>query len=89
METILLIDDEIDNTRVLSMSLRSEGYSVLTASSGEEGLSVFHRQKPEIVITDIRMPGMDGLEVLRQIRQSTDFTEVIIITGHGDIDLAI
>ncbi len=89
METILLIDDEIDNTRVLSMSLRSDGYSVLTASSGEEGLSVFHRQKPEIVITDIRMPGMDGLEVLRQIRQATDFTEVIIITGHGDIDLAI
>ncbi len=89
METILIIDDEIDNTKILSMSLRIDGYAVLTASSGEEGLSVFHEKKPGIVITDIRMPGMDGLEVLRQIRQATDFAEVIIITGHGDIDLAI
>jgi PAS domain S-box-containing protein len=89
METILLIDDELDNTKILSMSLRSDGYAVLTASSGEEGLSVFHQKKPEIIITDIRMPGMDGLEVLKQIRNSTDMAEVIIITGHGDIDLAI
>lgn len=89
METILLIDDEFDNTKILSMSLRSDGYPVLIASSGEEGLLVFHQKKPEIVITDIRMPGMDGLEVLKQIRQTTDLTEVIIITGHGDIDLAI
>ena len=89
MEKILLIDDEIDNIKVLSMSLKCDGYPVLTAGSGEEGMEVFFREHPDIVITDIRMPGMDGLEVLRQIRRSTDLTEVIIITGHGDIDLAI
>ena len=89
MHKILLIDDEAANVRVLSMSLRSDGYAVVTAYSGEEGLAQFEREKPDIVITDIRMPGMDGLEVLRQIKAMQPEAEIIIITGHGDIDAAI
>jgi len=89
MEKILLIDDEEDIIRVLSMSLRSDGYDVVTALSGKEGLEVFEKESPDIILTDIRMPGMDGLEVLKRVKDLDPETEVIIITGHGDIDSAI
>ena len=86
---ILIIDDEPANVRVLSMLLESDGYEVLAAYNGEEGLSVFEENAPHIVMTDIRMPGIDGIEVLRRIKKSDPDTEVIIITGHGDIDSAV
>lgn len=86
---ILLIDDEQAIVRVLSISLRSDGYEVVSALSGEEGLEFFRRDKPDLVLTDIRMPGMDGIKVLRQIKEESPDTEVIIITGHGDVDNAI
>ncbi len=89
MPKILLIDDEETNVRVLAISLRSDGYEVVTAYSGEEGLEVFDRESPDIVVTDIKMPGMDGIEVLKNIKQRNPEVEVIIITGHGDIDNAI
>ena len=89
MRKILIIDDEEGNVRVLSMSLRSDGYDVVTAYSGEEGLDVFGRESPDIVLTDLKMPGMNGLEVLKNVKASNPETEVIIITGHGDIDSAI
>ncbi|MCJ7830673.1 MAG: response regulator [Desulfobacterales bacterium] len=86
---ILLIDDEETNVRVLSMSLRAGGYQVITAYSGEEGLSVFEKESPPIILTDIKMPGMSGLEVLKNVKARQPDTEVIIITGHGDIDSTI
>ena len=86
---ILLIDDEQDILRVLSMSLRIDGYEVITAKSGEEGLRLFKTQSPDLVLTDVKMPGMDGIEVLRNIKSLEADAEVIIITGHGDIDNAI
>ena len=89
MTTLLLVDDEPDILRVLSISLKVDGYRVLTASSGEEAISAFKQNHPEIVVTDIKMPGMDGIEVLRKVKALSDETEVIIITGHGDIDSAI
>ncbi len=89
MAKILLIDDEETNVRVLAISLRSDGYEVVTAYSGEEGLNVFDREAPDIVVTDIKMPGMDGIEVLKHIKKRNQEVEVIIITGHGDIDNAI
>ena len=89
MPKILLIDDEADILRVLSMSLRSDGYDVITALSGEEGLALFEKESPELILTDIKMPGMDGIEVLKRIKTLSDESEVIIITGHGDIDSAI
>ena len=89
MPKILLIDDEEANVRVLAISLRSDGYEVVTAYSGEQGLEVFDRESPDIVVTDIKMPGMDGIEVLKDIKKRNPEVEVIIITGHGDIDNAI
>jgi PAS domain S-box-containing protein len=85
----MLIDDEEAILRVLSMSLKSDGYEVLTATNGEIGLQIFEQEKPDVVLTDIKMPQMDGLEVLRQIKKCNPDTEVIIITGHGDIESAI
>ena len=89
MTRLLLIDDEKTNVDVMALSLRSDGYEVLTSSSGEEGLEIFDRESPDIVITDIKMPGMDGIEVLKAIKEHSDMAEVIIITGHGDVDNAI
>jgi PAS domain S-box-containing protein len=71
------------------MSLKVDGHRVFTALSGEEALAVFEEKQPEIVVTDIKMPGMNGIEVLQQIKARNAETEVIIITGHGDIDSAI
>jgi PAS domain S-box-containing protein len=88
-EKILLIDDEEANVRVLSMSLRADGYEVLSAYSGEEGLEVFKKESPRIILTDIKMPGMDGIEVLRHIKAGDPDAEVVIVTGHGDIDSAV
>jgi len=71
------------------MSLRSDGYEVLTAEDGKSGLEIFAKESPPIVLTDIKMPGMDGIEVLKRIKEISPETEVIVVTGHGDMDLAI
>jgi len=89
MGKILLIDDEEDILDVLSLSLRSDGYDVITAASGEKGLEAFEREYPPIVLTDLKMPGMDGLDVLKRVKSTSPDTEVIVITGHGDMDSAI
>ncbi|UCD82819.1 MAG: response regulator [Desulfobacterales bacterium] len=89
MDKLLLIDDEPDILRVLGISLKADGYEVIPALNGAEGLEAFSKHNPSIVITDIKMPGMDGIEVLEKIKEIDPETEVIIITGHGDIDNAI
>ena len=89
MSKLLLIDDEEAIVRVLSISLKSDGYDVVGAYSGEEGLKVFQRESPDVVLVDIKMPGMDGLEVLKRVKNINPDTEVIIITGHGDMSSAI
>ena len=89
MSKLLLIDDEESIVRVLSLSLRSDGYDVATAYNGEEGIKLFQQESPDIVLTDIKMPGMDGIEVLKKVKELNPDTEVIVITGHGDMDSAI
>lgn len=86
---LLLADDEEGIRRVLGISLEDSGYDVVTAENGEEALALFRRLRPHIVMTDIKMPGMDGIELLQKIKQEDPDTEVIMITGHGDMDLAI
>jgi signal transduction histidine kinase/FixJ family two-component response regulator len=86
---ILIVDDEEGIRKVLGISLADRGYTVLTAKDGAEALQVFSAEAPGIVLTDIKMPGMDGIELLRRLKQTSPDTEVVVITGHGDIDLAI
>jgi signal transduction histidine kinase len=86
---ILLVDDEEDIRDVLAISLSDIGHEVLLAENGDEALRIFKEKNPPIVLTDIKMPGMDGIELLRKIKRENPETEVIMITGHGDIDLAI
>jgi anti-anti-sigma factor len=89
MEKILVIDDEKPTLMMFRLTLAAYGYDVLTAENGQEGLELFERERPRIVLTDIKMPGMNGIEVLQRIKAIDPATEVIVITGHGDMDLAI
>ncbi len=88
MEKILVIDDEKPTLSMFRLFLDAYGYTVYTAENGEDGLEIFQKEKPAIVLTDIKMPGVDGLGVLRQIKEVAPETAVIVITGHGDTALA-
>ncbi len=88
-KTILLADDEEDIRDVLSIYLSDMGYSVITAEDGRQALEIFQKEKPAIVLSDIKMPALNGIELLKQIKKINPETEVIMITGHGDLDLAI
>ncbi len=86
---ILLVDDEEGIRKVLGISLEDLGYQVLTADDGQQGLTLYRRYQPPVVITDIKMPVMDGIDLLKTIKRENADTEVIMLTGHGDMDLAI
>jgi len=87
--TILLVDDEAGIRKVLAIALEDSGYEVYAAENGLEALEVFRKIAPSIVLTDIKMPDMDGIELLRRLKELNPETEVIMFTGHGDMDLAI
>lgn len=89
MLKILLIDDEAGIRKLLSLSLRSEGYDVITAENGKRGIELFEQEAPSIVLTDIKMPEPYGIDVLRRIKQINPEAEVIVITGHADMKLAV
>ena len=89
MHTILLVDDEEGIRKVLSLSLQDLGYTVYTAANGDEGIALFKQYHPDIVITDIKLPGVSGLDLLKRFKFDAPDTEVIMITGHGDMELAI
>ena len=89
MNKVLVIDDDKPTLAMFRLLLGACGYTVLTAENASSGLDIFKREKPPIVLTDVKMPGMDGLEVLERIKGIDPETEVIVITGHGDMDLAV
>lgn len=86
---LLLVDDEEGIRKVLGIYLADSGFEVLSAENGLQALDIFRKARPPIVLTDLRMPGLDGIELLRTIKSEHPDTEVIMITGHGDMDLAI
>jgi two-component system, NtrC family, nitrogen regulation response regulator NtrX len=86
---VLVIDDESAIRDSLKMTLEYEGYEVLGAATGQEGLSLAEREAPDLVLLDVKMPGMDGIEVLERLRSMNDSVPVIVVSGHGTISTAV
>ena len=86
---ILIIDDEAFITKSLGRHLDKVGCEVFTAESGEEGVEVFKSDSPDIVLLDLNMPGMGGIDTLKELRKLNNDAIVIIITAHGDIETAV
>lgn len=89
MAKILVVDDEEGIRSLMRMTLELDGYSVLTAEDGRTALEIFKKEQPDVVLLDVRMPEIDGIEVLSRIKAASPDTEVIMITGHGDMDMAV
>ncbi|MBI4486429.1 MAG: sigma-54-dependent Fis family transcriptional regulator [Acidobacteria bacterium] len=89
LQTILLIDDDDSLRRVVEYNLHEEGYRVVTAADGTTGLQAFQSQPVELVLTDIRMPEMDGLELLTRLKAMQPDLPVIVLTAHGTINSAV
>ena len=83
MAKVLVIDDEQGIRSLLDTLLSRKGYDVVLAESGRKGLELFRRERPDVLVLDLKMPEMDGLTVLRQIRSLDPIIPVIILTGAG------
>lgn len=86
---IVIIDDDDSLRRVLEYSLQVAGYAVAAAASGEEGLALCSEQRPDLVISDLQMPGMDGMQVLQDVKRQHPETPIIMITAFGTVELAV
>ena len=86
---ILVVDDERLILWSMEQSLKKEGYETFMAETGEKGLEIFEKETPDLVLLDIKLPGMDGLQALKKIQQIKKDSPVIIITAHGSIELAV
>jgi DNA-binding NtrC family response regulator len=82
---VLLVDDEFEFASALAERLQMRNYIVDTASNGLEAMALFHKSPPDVVILDLKIPGMNGIEILKSIKKFDPSIEVIILTGHGDI----
>ena len=86
---VLIVDDEKDIREILSLALVDMGYTVLEANNGVEALRIFKETQPGLVLTDIKMPGMDGTQVLKTLKENHKYLEIIMLTGHATIDSAV
>ncbi len=89
MEKILIIDDDKEIQSVLSDIIRFEGYEVTTADNGKKALKEIGKYSPDVILLDIRLPGMDGIKVLEKIKKIDKNIIVIMLTGYGDIKDAV
>lgn len=89
MNKILLIDDEESTRTVFSDFLRFSGFDPAEASSGKEGIDLFSEERPDAVLLDLLMPGMDGIETLKELKRIDPDIPVIIVTAHGDVSTAV
>ncbi len=89
MTKILVVDDEESIRNLMRMNLELDGYSTVTADNGATALEILEKESPDIVLLDVRMPGMEGTEVLSRMKALNSDTEIIIVTGHGDMEMAV
>ncbi len=89
LKKVLIVDDEPDFCDALRDFLRSRGFEVAIALSGEEALPAYMREKPDVVLLDIRMPGMDGLETLRELKVLDQGANVIMVTAIDDDEIVM
>ncbi|NLY40887.1 MAG: response regulator [Desulfovibrionales bacterium] len=87
--SVLLVDDEEDFLRTIIKRLTKRGLDAQGVTRGEQALEVLAQTPKDVVVLDVKMPGMDGLEVLRKIKDGWPSTEVIMLTGHASIDAAV
>lgn len=86
---VLVVDDEPNMRRVLEIMLGAAGYAVFSAANGREALALLRSTPVDLLITDLRMPEMDGIELLRQMRADGIDAPVIMITAHGSVETAV
>lgn len=86
---ILLVDDEVEFLETLMKRMKKRNVDVSGVGSGEDALSQLDLRPPDVVILDVRMPGMDGIETLKKIKQKHPLIEVIMLTGHASLEVAI
>src|SRR5512146_481795 len=87
--SILIVDDEELTQRTISRGLRQEGWDVLVAGSGEEGLKTFAEEKPQLALLDVVLPGMNGVEVLREIKREAPATVVVMMSAYHMVERAV
>ena len=85
---VLLVDDEVEFISALAERLELRGFRALTATSGEQALQVVDPEIPDVVVLDVMMPGVGGLEVLRRIKETHPTVQVILLTGKGSVSEA-
>ncbi|RMD86014.1 MAG: sigma-54-dependent Fis family transcriptional regulator [Calditrichaeota bacterium] len=89
MGSILIVDDEKDIVQLMSETLNQWGYHTITAQDGQEALEKFRQKPVDVVVTDLKLPGMDGVKLLEEIKQIDEETEVIVITGYPAVNSAV
>ena len=86
---ILIVDDEVKFLESIAKRLELRGLDVTTASNGEQALEIARKERFDLALLDLKMPGVDGREVLKVLKEEHRFLEVIILTGHGSVDSAV
>lgn len=87
--TLLIVDDEKNTREGLQTFLEGLGYDVITAAGGEEAWAIFQKERPDLVLCDVRMPGMDGVTLLEKIRAHHSRAAVILLTAYGTVEDAV
>lgn len=89
LKRILLVDDEVDVTRILAKRLGRRGYDCVTAANGHEALQAMEKEAFPIVVMDVKMPVLDGMEALREMSTRWPAAQIILLSGHADMQLAV
>jgi len=86
---VMLVDDEVEFLETLIKRMKKRNVDIIGMKSGEEALSALEQSQVDVIILDVRMPGMDGIETLKEIKKRHPLTEVIMLTGHASVEVAV